>query len=164
MQTDLATQVYSMQQTVACLRHHFPDCYEDVRQDLYIILQGLQPGTLEDKQRRGTLMPYVAAIIVNLKRQRYGKVAKMIKGYQYMQPLNPNETETIEEYDKRPDEFFEEIGNLHPYHEGLIKLLLELGSAKKVAEVTTINKESVKKGLRDAKAELRKIWQRKLRS
>lgn len=158
----IAEQLYRDQETIACIRYHFPDCYDDIRQELYIILAGIKKGTLEEKQQKGMLKAYVAAIIANLKRQRYGKVAKMVKGFEISLPILNDPEQPIEEYDSTPDAALELIDQLHPYHSGLLKIYMRVGKIKKVSETTAIPVRTVITAIKEAKQQWKQLCKEKL--
>lgn len=156
---DIITELYGSIEVKECLSRHFdPDCREDVKQDLFELLINLAPGTLEEKQSRGKLKHYVAAIIANLKRQRYGKVAKMIGQYRCFDELPENIEQADDVYNDDLDRAEEQTEKLHWYYAGVLKLYAKLGTVKAVSRATDIPYESVKYAITEARKQIKKTW------
>jgi len=156
---DIITELYNSLEITDCLKRHFPaDCREDVRQDLFELLIRLEPGTLEEKQSRGKLRQYVATIIINLKNQKWGKIAKMVKQYQHSTPLPENLEQVESYYDNTPDLILEEFEKIDWYKRGIIQLYAKLGTVKAVSLQTQIPYESVKYAINQARKEIKKEW------
>lgn len=157
--TDLITELYHSSEVRECLCRHFSgDIREDVKHDLFELLINLKPGTLEEKQSRGKLKHYVAAIIANLKRQRYGKVAKMIGQYQSFESLPESIEQKDEEYNDALDRAEKCTENLHWYYAGVLKLYARLGTVRAVSRATQIPYESVKYAITEARKQIKAVW------
>jgi DNA-directed RNA polymerase specialized sigma24 family protein len=156
---DIITELYRSAEVRDCLNRHFDHhCREDVKQDLFELLINLAPGTLEEKQSRGKLRQYVATIIINLKNQKYGKIAKMVKQYQFSNPLPENIEQVEIDYDNTNELVLERFEKIDWYKRTIIDFYIKLGTVKAVAEFTQIPYESVKYAITQARKEIRKEW------
>jgi hypothetical protein len=175
---DLITSLYKSKEIEEVLHRHFPaDCREDIKQDLFIILINLTPGTLEEKESRGKLRQYVATIIINLKNQRYGKVAKMVGQYRQSIALkredngNASDMEiegfidwckkaepANEEYNDFLDRVLDRVEKIDWYYSGILKLYAKLGTVRAVSLQTKIPYESVKYAITQARKEIKAAW------
>jgi DNA-directed RNA polymerase specialized sigma24 family protein len=136
--------------------YHGDHCLEDVRQDLFEILLKIPPGDLKAKQDKGELKAYICRIIINLKKQKYGKIAKKISLYKSFDEL-PKNLELMPEPEPEPD-VNAVLQKIHWYYAGLLRLYCELGTLKAVSEKTKIPLQSVKHAIRQAKIEAKKLW------
>lgn len=156
---ELITNLYNSKEIEDVLHRHFPaDCREDIKQDLFIILINLTPGTLEEKESRGKLRQYIATIIINLKNQKYGKIAKMVGQYKHYNPLPENIEQVDEGYNDASDKIDSHVERLHWYHSGILKLYAKLGTVKAVSLQTKIPYESVKYAITQARKEIKAAW------
>jgi hypothetical protein len=154
--SDLITQLYKSKEVTEAISYHFPDhCKEDIMQDLFIILIDLAPGTLEQVNEKGKLRQYIATIIVNMKNQRYGKVAKMISQYNFSNPLPENMEQIDSGYNDSTDIAFEKIDKIDWYKRGILELYAKLGTVRAVALQTKIPYESVKYAITQARKEIK---------
>jgi hypothetical protein len=157
--SDLITQLYNSKDISDCIGYHFdPDCQQDVKQDLFELLMLLKPGTLEEKQERGKLKVYVATIIANMKRQRYGKVAKMVNNYTRFEEL-PTLINIADESGADKEEMFNEVEEkLNWYQRGIFELYAKLGSIRAVSRVTNIPIQSINYTIREGRKTIKKAW------
>ena len=156
---DLITQLYKSKEVTEAIGYHFPDhCKEDIRQDLFIILMDLPPGTLEQSQAKGKLRQYIATIISNMKHQRYGKIAKQVNQYNFSNPLPENIEQIDTEYNDYKDLAFDKIERIDWYKRGILELYAKLGTVKAVSLQTKIPFDSVKYAITQARKEIKAAW------
>ncbi len=156
---EIITMLYNSQEVTECLNRHFDhSCREDVKHDLMEILMNLKPGTLEEINSRGKLKGYVAVIIANLKRQRRGKVAKMVGMYTHFEQLPANLEMNDEGYNDLPDIAADKTEKLHWYYAGILKLYAKMGSIAAVSRETKIPYDSVKHAVNEARKKIKSEW------
>jgi DNA-directed RNA polymerase specialized sigma24 family protein len=153
--SDLITQLYNSKDISDCIGFHFdPDCQQDVKQDLFEILLSLKPGTLESKQN---LKAYIASIIANMKRQRYGKIAKTVNNYNRFEEL-PAIANIVDEQDDKEQIFCKVDEKLNWYQRGIFELYAKLGSVRAVSLETSIPAVSIKRTIREGRKLIKKEW------
>jgi DNA-directed RNA polymerase specialized sigma24 family protein len=158
---EIITSLYNSREVAECLHRHFDEsCRDDVKQDLFELLINLKSGTLEEINSRGKLKAYVAVIISNLKRQRRGKVAKMVGMYTRFEELPANLEVSDEGYNDLPDIAETKTENLHWYYAGVLKLYAKLGTIAAVSRETKIPYESVKHAIKLAREKIKSEWEK----
>jgi len=158
---EIITSLYCSEDVAECLKRHFDEsCREDVKQDLFELLINLKPGTLEEINSRGKLKNYVAVIIANLKRQRRGKVAKMVGMYQRFDELPANMEVSDECYNDLPDIAEKKTEGLHWYYAGILRLYAKMGTIAAVSRETKIPYESVKHAITLARKKIKSEWEK----
>ena len=161
MQSDsIISQLYNSAEVDQCIAKHFTqDCANDIKHDLFELLINLPTGCLEEKQSKGKLKAYVAVIIMNLKRQRYGKVAKMVNNYtQYDELPTISILETVENEDLIERLQNEVERKLNWYQKGMVELYARLGSIRAVSRATKIPVESIKYTIKESRKIIKKAW------
>jgi DNA-directed RNA polymerase specialized sigma24 family protein len=158
---EIITSLYNSREVAECLHRHFDEsCRDDVKQDLFELLINLRPGTLEEINSRGKLKAYVAVIIANLKRQRRGKIAKMVGMYTRFDELPANMEVSDEGYNDLPDIAEQRTESLHWYYAGVLKLYAKLGTIAAVSRETKIPYDSVKHAVNEARKKIKSEWEK----
>lgn len=123
-------ELYQSHEVDYCLKVNFPDCWEDVKQDLFEKL------LVQPIDNIHNLKYYIIKSIINLKRQPYGKQVNL---YRQHDELKDNVELPAEQYSE--EEFYqqlEKVNQLDWYYKGLMELYVKLGTAKAVADATQI--------------------------
>lgn len=143
-------ELYQSEEVDTCLRVHFKDQWQDVKQDVFETVLALPAERLANIR---SLRHYVLQIIINLRRNKYAKPVKLYNRFEQLPDIGNLEHEAYSE-----DEFnqqLQKIESLSWYHRGILDLYIELGSVRAVSEKTKIPFDSVKFAIKEARQQCR---------
>lgn len=144
--TEAIKQLYQSEEVNTCLRVHFKEQWQDVKQDVFETLLSLPAERLDAIK---SLRHYVLQIIINLRRNKYAKPAKLYTTFEELPDIGNWEHEPYNE-----DEYKQQIDSIQTlswYHRGILDLYVELGSVRAVSEKTKIPFDSVKFAIKEAR-------------
>ena len=144
--TEAIQQLYQSEEVNTCLRVHFKEQWQDVKQDVFERILSLPP---EKMNRIRNMRHYLLRIIINFRRNKYEVPAKLYTTYEQLPDIGNLEHEPYNE-----DEYKQQIDSIQTlswYHRGILDLYVELGSVRAVSEKTKIPFDSVKFAIKEAR-------------
>lgn len=151
--TDNLRQLYESSEIDTCLRINFKSQWQDVKQDVFETLLSLPAERLQSIR---SLRHYVLQIIINLRRNKYAKPAKLYSTFEQLPDIGNWEHEPYNE-----DEYKQQIDSIQTlswYHRGILDLYVELGSVRAVSEKTKIPYDSIKLAIKEARQQCRQEY------
>lgn len=167
----IIAELYTCKEVDHSLRSWFdPSIVDDVKQDLFEILLVADPDNIVAMYQRKQLRYWVVRIIINLSKQERNVVFRNYRTKFLKREVNTDfsDMRVVEALDAADDDNMEELnrldseevrkleafGKLSYYHQELIKLWVELGSQRKVYELTNIKICSIKHAIKKARQEI----------
>ncbi len=141
--------IYNHNEVRQLARTRFPDCWEDILQDLAIILHTVDLSLSCDELKR-----YACRVLINMSAAKRGKVAQR---YKHLEPL-PENIELPDQPGEQLPTIEDVTRGLHWFHEGVFRLYLKHGTIEKVSRITGIPQRTVSGSVKIAQKKIKAQW------